>query len=167
MNLTYKLKFPDGKRTLFKEKLIKAAMIGEIPSPEIEVSHVEFEAIKQMAVNPKLHTIRADEKDRWRADMLIHHVYNQRTGTRDNFLCSHCVSTQSIMIIETPKVSLEEGNDKVNGRMRSILVDGKFLKPPKMEELALNDGFNSLEHFFTWFPLNYSGKIIHFTKLRY
>ena len=60
-----------------------------------------------------------------------------------------------------------KGHERQAGRMRSILVDGKILKAPQMYQLSLNDGFNNLEHFFSWFPTNYVGKIIHFTTLIY
>lgn len=167
MTLGYKHKFQDGRPTLFKEKILTACY-GKIVSFHTYLEPYPLEAITKMELTPKIHSIRDDEKDRWYAGLKIHHVYNNRTKERDNFLISPCVSVQAIRIIETGRVVQDEkGNDHKKGRMRSILVDGKILNQTKMEQLAVNDGFDNLEHFFTWFPLNYAGKIIHFTKLRY
>ncbi|MGC3945328.1 MAG: hypothetical protein QM762_12580 [Chryseolinea sp.] len=171
MTLGYKSKFTDGTQTYFKEKLLIAAAQGlmiDVNMPYIKMP-LTLAVLGITSIKPKIHSIRDDEKDRWRGNMLVHHVYGNRTAARDNFLISRAVSTQRIQIMDTKKISLDEkGNDTSFGRMRTILIDGKFLRPTeKLEQLAINDGFNSLEHFFTWFPSNYSGKIIHFTKLRY
>ena len=151
MNLGYKQKFPDGTPTLFREKLI----IGSMKMKDVAINHDTYKLMNGVYVNlhPKLHSIRTDEKDRWRAGVTVHHLYNSRTPSRENFMTSTCISTQKIMIIETPQIVTDfRGNPRQAGRMRSILVDGKILKPPQMYQLAINDGFNNLEHFFSWFP---------------
>jgi hypothetical protein len=37
----------------------------------------------------------------------------------------------------------------------------------EMIRLARNDGFDSVEDFFSFFPEDFKGKIIHWTDLRY
>ena len=36
-----------------------------------------------------------------------------------------------------------------------------------MWQLAINDGFESLKHFFEYFNEDFEGKIIHWTDLKY
>jgi hypothetical protein len=36
-----------------------------------------------------------------------------------------------------------------------------------VEVLARNDGFATVKDFFEWFSEDYTGKIIHWTELRY
>ena len=168
MNLGYKQKFPDGTPTLFREKLL----LGSMKMKDVTINHDTHELMngtfQHLYLKPKLHSIRSDEKDRWHGGLIVHHLYGNRTSERSNFMTSACIGTQNIMIIETPQIVTDyRGNERKGGWMRSILVDGKILKAPKMYELAINDGFNNLEHFFSWFPTNYVGKIIHFTTLTY
>ena len=125
-----------------------------------------------MKAKPKIHTIREDLKERWKAGKIIH--FEQWTSKPYNSKCYHfaplipCVSTQKIEI-------------KYNrGGGVNVFIDGKFFyyqtewglewdKETKenMFKLAINDGFDSISDFFKWFNKDYSGKIIHWTDCRY
>lgn len=106
-------------------------------------------------VKPKLHTIREDAHDRWKAGNDIHFVINNRTPDRFQFApVVKCTSTQSIKIKHTAA--------KIH-----VIVDNKILNQSETETLANNDGFESLEDFFKYFNKSFSGKIIHWTDKKY
>lgn len=106
-------------------------------------------------VKPKLHTIREDTHDRWKAGNDIHFVINNRTPERFQFApVVKCTSTQSIKIKHTAA--------KIH-----VIVDNKILNKSENETLAINDGFESLEDFFKYFNKSFSGKIIHWTDKKY
>lgn len=104
----------------------------------------------------KKHTIRMDAHDRWHAGIKIQHAYGVRTKKYEQFGEGVCISTQKIEITIKPKIE------------NSIIkVDNKRLTKKQMTELAWNDGFNSLLEFWFWFNKDFSGKIIHWTDLKY
>lgn len=104
----------------------------------------------------KIHTIREDKKDRWKAGNKIHFVINNRTKNRLQFApVLPCVSTQKIIIEYSaffPPL---------------VAVDGRKLNRWEIKELAINDGFDSVEDFFSWFNEDFTGKIIHWTDCLY
>lgn len=113
-------------------------------------------------VLPKLHTIRHDEHERWKAGMNIHFVINNRTPNRYQFApVIKCTSVQEINIVYwyNPKT---EQFDKP-----AIYIDKKVLSKKQVEQLAVNDGFDNTEAFFAYFNTNFNGKIIHWTNTRY
>ncbi|WZL88291.1 hypothetical protein VS868_11860 [Salinimicrobium sp. 3283s] len=100
----------------------------------------------------KAHTIREDSKDLWKAGRDIHFVINNRTKQRFQFApVVKCVSVQKVEI----------------SFMNDVLVDGRELSFNEIEVLAKNDGFDSVEDFFSWFNKDFTGKIIHWTNLKY
>lgn len=106
-------------------------------------------------VKPKLHTIREDAHDRWKAGNDIHFVINNRTPERFQFApVVKCISTQSIKIKHTAAGIF-------------VIVDNKILNHSETETLAINDGFETLEDFFKYFNKSFSGKIIHWTDKKY
>ncbi|WP_262246974.1 hypothetical protein [Parapedobacter soli] len=131
-------------------------------------------------VKPKLHTIRHDPHDRWKPGMKIHPVINNRTKNYFQFAPEFlCVSTQQVDIIDSAYtkdyagISIEYSHRHKDGGVEEyvkhweVVVDGVSLKSTQIEELAVNDGFDSVEQFFTWFnaPMRY--KLIHWTSMRY
>jgi hypothetical protein len=112
---------------------------------------------------PKLHTIRRDEKNRWGAGCDIHFVINNRTSDRFQFApVIKCVSVQEIKIIA---ISPFDGTNFK--RTNFILIDDIVLAPSEMDKLAINDGFDCVEDFFAYFNKDFTGKIIHWTDLKY
>lgn len=119
------------------------------------------EALK-IGMPPKIHTIRHDEKDRWKAGMNIHFVINNRTKNRYQFApVVKCTSVQEINIVYwyNPKTEMFDKPE--------VYIDKKVLNKTKLEALALNDGFDSVKDFFAYFKTNFNGKIIHWTNTRY
>lgn len=114
---------------------------------------------------PKLHTIRRGH--RWKPGMKIHMVINNRTPRRFQFApVIRCVSVQDIEIKE--KVMTPFPCYKTNDqRVFTVNVDGKYLIGDRIMDIAINDGFDSADHFFEYFNEDFEGQIIHWTPLRY
>jgi hypothetical protein len=144
MMLGFKRKFPWEAETLFKEKVLAALWVEKGESP-------------LFPVHPKLHTCREDKGNRWGKGASIHFAYGVRTKELDIFYVGECLGTQKVKILP----SREEGDP---GR---ILVDDRQLKGKDVLRFAKNDGFDSLEDFWRWFGKDFSGTLIHWTKLRY
>lgn len=116
-----------------------------------------------LSVEPKLHTIRLDPHDRWKAGMKIHPVINNRTKNRFQFApVIECVSVQSIEI--TKSKLLEYG---YAAKIPLVYIDDVLLESDDLEKLAINDGFPTLKAFFDFFNRDFTGKIIHWTDLKY
>lgn len=107
---------------------------------------------------PKIHTIRADKKDRWKVGNKIHFVINNRTKNRFQF--APVIPVKSIQKIE---IVYWMGC----GDYPAVVIDGQSLKNSDVETLAKNDGFDSVEDFFSWFNSDFKGKIIHWTDYSY
>ncbi|MGB8706236.1 MAG: hypothetical protein WCD31_14515 [Gillisia sp.] len=131
-------------------------------------------------VKPKLHTIRQDKKNRWKAGTDIHFVINNRSKDRYQFApIIKCVSTQRIAIINTGKhphgdyhkcmeVLVEQDSENTRFGSCHFDKDGDIIYCSEwVEDLAINDGFESVKDFFSWFRTDFHGKIIHWTDLKY
>lgn len=135
------------------------------------------DAKKINEVKSKSHTIRKDESNRWKPDMDIHFVINNRTKDRFQFVpVIKCVSVQKIEIV------WRDGG-LIPGRTANVFIDntkeiGRYNEKDKiwrdrvkvdrsLEALAINDGFESVEDFFSYFNTDFTGKIIHWTDLKY
>ncbi|WP_438423101.1 hypothetical protein [Aquimarina macrocephali] len=117
--------------------------------------------------DPKLHTIRRDEKNRWRAGNKIHPVINNRTKQQFQFTPTiKCTGVQRIEIVKVANVKTPYTRSTGNKTFQ-VIVDGNCLNKNQIEQLAINDGFESVEHFFRWFNEDFTGKLIHWTDLRY
>ncbi len=107
---------------------------------------------KKITTGIKLHTIRWDEKNRWKAGQKIHFSTGSRTNQYNCFKEGVCTGTQRIEIKD-----------------RNICVDDRELSQDEIHRLAQNDGFDSMDDFWAWFD-QYSpfvGKIVHWTETRY
>lgn len=111
--------------------------------------------INKIKNGKKLHTIRRDEHNRWRAGRPIQMATGVRTKHYKQFGKGVCMSTQIIRI-----------QYMENHEVR-VFVDGIILTPRKVLNLANNDGFNSIFEFLQWFDKDFVGKIIHWTKKQY
>jgi hypothetical protein len=173
--------------TYFREKIlagVKSSYSGLIgmPGKGIEPFTITHEAgeprkyrvygdgePKDLIINPKLHTLRADPHDRWKAGRKIEMVY-RGAGYKiiDHFNkgipeMEKCVSTQKIEIKWVPL----EGGITEPVREMHIIIDGKRQEPLKTLEIATNDGFADIHRFARWFNKDFTGKIIHWTTLKY
>ena len=188
----FSTKFPWGKKTHFILKIWKGLIDNNICDeedfclyyPNILCDDLE-NGFELSHLNPKIHTIREDKADLWKPGRKINPVVFNRTKDRFQFApVLECKSVQVINISYVNTVGVY--NVKTNTDLRVVVaVDGKvavydvwefdevlpaFEKVRDkigMEELAQNDGFNSVQEFFWYFNKDFTGKIIHWIELDY
>ena len=158
MLLSFSTKFKNGTPTNFIEKIWNFLIISDKYEEYGEWLLAQKKLIPLNGdLAPKLHSIRVDQYDRWQAGRMIHPVINNRSKDQFQFAPTFpCVSTQNIEI----KYDDEETRPE-------IYVDGKELTIEQHEALSVNDGFPSVWEFYAWFDEDYTGKIIHWTNLKY
>lgn len=111
----------------------------------------------------KKHTIREDKHNRWRESMIIHFATGVRTKAYNCFAKGICNGVQTIEIKYKNEMCV----------WPTIIIDGSTFNVGDKEQweimrtLAKNDGFDSFYDFCIWFNKDFTGKIIHWTKLRY
>ena len=108
--------------------------------------------IKPILARTKLHTIRGDSHNRWKIGMRMHMATGVRTKKYNQFNEEICKSVQKIKIYSYPEI---------------IIIDGRKLSYPEISDLSKNDGFESIDEFWSWFYPDFEGKIIHWTELKY
>ena len=104
---------------------------------------------RALANGVKLHTIR--QKPIAVGTMINHIVYPYHKERRC-VLSNFCKSTQMITIEPSS---------------RTIKVDGRELSKVDIERVSKNDGFETMNDFWTFFNEPYQGMIIHWTKTRF
>lgn len=104
----------------------------------------------------KLHSIRADIKNRWRRGNEIQHITGNRTSQRSQFASGVCTGTQEIVIVYDDR-----------GKIETVRVGGREVLG--WEKIAKNDGLSitAFEGFFYSEAGLFKGKIIHWTNERY
>lgn len=166
MILSFSLRI-NKKHTFFPEKIIKS--LWQMRDDWSDAEHDQFSdflfseyskwggILSVPHLKPKLHTIRADNKDRWKAGNKIHFVINNRTQNWMQFApVVNCVSVEPIAI--DPKTK------------SLFFYDGEFAveaSKSMIETIAINDGFESVDAFWDYFDAPFYGKIIHWTPLNY
>ncbi len=161
MIVGYKTVFPWGDPTDFEKKILAS----QIPR-----------AAELLEVTPKIHTIRADESDRWHRGrgqyLKIHHTVHVRQKTQRTFWINECTGIQDV------EISWQEVEQKdqigllfpallKDGCLPRVYIDSIEIGINATIQLARNDGFNSFVDFFRWFDTDFAGKIIHWTDFRY
>lgn len=103
----------------------------------------------------KIHTIRIDDKDRWFKGRKIHYATGSRTSKYNCFKEGVCSGTQYIEI-------------NYYGH-HTVFIGSRQLDVIEIEDLAINDGFDSVYDFWAWFDqyTNLQCKLIHWTNFRY
>lgn len=184
MILGFSTRFPKnkgaltGKKTSFPEKIWYSitSEVG-IDDDEYEKWHGEegilhlnmgnnFNDSLFSSLNPKHHTIRKDPKNRWVEGKDIHFNIDVRKKSQFQFApVINVKSTQKIeikVVDDAPAVAYTR-----NGKTLGVFVDGRRLKIYEIDQLATNDGFDNTLDFFEWFNEDFTGKIIHWTELKY
>jgi len=132
---------------------------------------------------PKIHTMRADPQNRWKAGMSIQMVYR---GPKYSILDHFNEGIPELERLKGKQRCRIQYNDKVSPDLRpcGIYIDDKLVwdgfvgksfanscgseKDRKwIESFAKNDGFESSIDFFRWFKTDWSGYILHWTDFRY
>ncbi|UOB18596.1 hypothetical protein [Abyssalbus ytuae] len=178
MILSFMTKWPkempnniSGKLTGFQEK-IQISLIKEgLLNPDdlhqydryTQFNGPELNSKKyRNSINSKKHTIRQDVKDRWRPCILIDFFVFSRTNKMFRFAPRvSCISTQDI------EITYNEETCDLYGQYPTMFVDKRPLSIIECENLAVNDGFDSMDDFCYYFNKDYSGKIIHWTGIKY
>jgi hypothetical protein len=164
MTLSFKTEIK-GNPTHFVEQIhhcLFALLEPEVQYPYWrEVNKKGFDTEKAKG-RKKKHTIRTDSKNRWEAGKNIHFVINNRTPQRFQFApVVICKSVQLIAIYQ----NIDSAGFQIANP--SVHIDNRNLTPVEIENLAINDGFDSAEDFFAYFNKDSTGKIIHWTNLKY
>lgn len=162
----------NGKPTYFIEK-IWCGVLGLNLSGKAEYNDLLKEYYAKFRENidqnylekPKLHTIRLDKNDRWKAANKIDFFINCRQ--KDMFRFAPRIPVVSVQDIFMTYAYNDLIQISVNGR--------ELFGSNERLELAINDGFDTWEDFFNYFyPIIqksedkcFSGKLIHWTDLRY
>lgn len=167
MILSFKTKI-NGKPTYFPEKILKIFSDKDLRDFYKEKSMqaafldagYELKLIMQKTFKPKIHTIRKDDKNRWKQGMMIDFFINAR---------------QKDMFRFAPRIPLKD-NQRVymtfiQGRFE-VSVDDKYMYYPEIEKIAINDGFDSYEDFRDYFISEmvdgfFGGYILHWTDFKY
>lgn len=168
MILAFSTKFPNGTRlarkaTLFVEKIWTGFPISE-EEWDKDYSKEYFDkfgnphAPDGIYPMPKVHTFRHDKNDSWIPGTDIHFNINART--KDQFRFAPVIKCQSTQFVEIVWF-------KGCGKYPAVYIDGRVLIEDEFLELAQNDGFDTVEDFFTWFHEDFTGKIIHWSNKKY
>lgn len=162
MILPFKKFFDKEKKkpTYFAEKIMRMAALN-IGIHEIHEFYNKnrYPFNKKIFNNSsqKIHTIREDKKNRWKAGNKIHAVYNNRQKNQFQFAPTfECVSIQRISIKYPTQNSYP-----------FVWIETIPCGSNTVKKIALNDGFDTVADFFSYFNNDFEGKIIHFTNFRY
>jgi len=119
--------------------------------------------VSRIALGIKKHTIREDKTDRWHRGRIIQFWFGSPRNPKNNpyqFREGICISTQ--------KIEIEYQGLKQNGEVYpAVKIDGKYIDYHTKVILAITDGFDSVAELFKWFDKDFSGKLIHWTDIKY
>ena len=170
MILGFKTKTDEGKPTLFPEKVLQCLM-SQVWSKVVDWHEIMKDSpYGQMAVGtftPKLHSMREDIHDRWKAGRMIDFFTGVRTKQAYRFAPRVPVVSVQKVEIEPTEWTTRLCYELKDGRIFQVRVDGRLLTRGKIKQLAINDGFETVDEFFQWFDHGWKGKIIHWTSLKY
>lgn len=164
-----------GKPTYFVEKIWEGLLRDVIPVDLAYVDRLEShekrfgkrwdylpEEMERMT-NPKIHTIREDIKDRWKAGTKIDFFINCRQKDMFRF-------APVLPVVSVQKVHIKYKPESVffaRYYPADVYVDERFLAVHEIAAFAQNDGFDTVEDFFAYFNKDFTGKLIHWTDKRY
>lgn len=152
----------NGKKTHFPEKILLGIQQNNLSEEPL------IFGLASKDFKPKLHTIREDKTDRWKPGVQIDFFINARQKNMFRFAPRiPVVSVQKIKIVHflaEAHIYIDDsfyGEIFFNGNKE---IDGYAVN---IEELAINDGFDDAEDFIAYFNKDFTGKIIHWTNLKY
>tara|TARA_R110002050_G_scaffold155055_1_gene283052 strand:+ start:6631 stop:7146 length:516 start_codon:yes stop_codon:yes gene_type:complete len=154
-----------GEPTYFPESICKGfTMDNEMAEwwkgtpPKMHTGYPDWAGIhNSMPIKP--HTIRTDAGKRWKVGMDIHFYIDVRKISMMRF-----APVKKVTAIQELEIQWID-QDKCKLERPLVFIDGAWITD--VTELALNDGFPTVEAFFTWFNTDFKGRIIHWTELRY
>lgn len=145
MNLCF-TEYINGKPTFFKEKILCGFLKDE------QTKHFQ----------PKLHTIRRKRSD-------INSLAKEWSVGENIQFCTSLISGGELPFgLETNCVLLQEISMVWNdNKIPDIRIDGRILTSAEVHELAINDGFETLDDFLNYFATDFSGILVHWTTFKY
>lgn len=152
----------NSKPTYFVEKINRGLLINQIHKDfEFDCDKYPIDLFNLNKYEPKIHTIREDKTDRWKAGMKIDFFINVRT--KDMFRFAPVLPVVSVQNFEVEKLcdTGEWYKDFI------VLVDNVYQEVDEIKQIAQNDGFDTVEDFFEYFNKDFKGKIIHWTDKKY
>ena len=173
MILGFSTIFPKGKGKLSGNKTHFVEKIWQSISESITMKtftsfldgmeNVNYDfSLDAIDMMPKLHTIRSDEKNRWIVGMDIHFYIGVRT--KNMFRFAPTLKVKSIQKIE---ITYDEDICEKYFSIPTAFIDNRPLTILEFQQLAVNDGFADESEFCHWFDEDFTGKIIHWTDLKY
>jgi hypothetical protein len=185
MNLQFIKQFPDGTPTYFIEKIWAGFALNDFlwenrngcwsteSFKEQFPYNYDWLSVFLECRTPKIHTIREDVKQKWYPGKMIH--FQQWQGKPYNSKCyqfAPVIPCFSIQKIEIKHVNFGGYDvfidDKHFHYQPSFQIDDWDCQSTnRMLNLVQNDGFSSIAEFFRYFEKDFSGKIIHWTNLKY
>jgi len=118
----------------------------------------------------KKHTIREDATNRWKEGRVMDMATGVRTKQYNKFTEQICLGIQKIEFKwHTENKGLVNESRGVRVFIDGRNINGEWFNEDEMliDVLARNDGFDNRVDFFTWFSEDFTGKLIHWTDLRY
>ncbi len=160
----------NGKPTYFVEKIWAGFENHCVDSfyHEGKVSG-KYEFEDNWSFAPKIHTIREDKHNRWQVGKMIDFYINNRTKKAFCFAPRvPVVNVQEIKIYwfgNSRELIFSKTSNKYDNV--EVVIDNKSLSIKEIERLVMNDGFDNVADFFSYFNEDFKGKIIHWTKINY
>jgi hypothetical protein len=142
MVLGFKTKFKNGKYTLFVQKILACVL------PDYT-----------KAFKPKKHSIRRG--NRWKVGMKIH----MATGVRTKDYFQFNINIDGLQVVTGVQViDIKHFTLFPN----AVVIDGKRLSNAEIDQLAINDGFDTTDEFWDYFSDDvFEGQIVHWMDERY
>jgi hypothetical protein len=175
MILSFKTKI-ENKPTYFIEKIWQSIIENYKTANKYFPPQLYYECLDKGFLNmnffePKLHTIREDKNNRWKAGNKIDFFINARQKNMFRF-------APVLPVVSIQEVEMIWFDEEI--RLVNIYIDGECYvqnygiefnssnqRQERMEQLAKNDGFDSVEDFLNYFNTDFTGKIIHWTDFKY
>ncbi len=160
----------NGKQTFFVEKIIK--LLPAFPRGFTDKYYGIYDLNVDELIDSegKLHTIRVDAKKRWKAGKLIHAVINNRIKNKMLQFAPtmQCKRTQKILIEWRGTTIIVRFSTRTFIEFNTAFAhDLSNVNFQRLQQLSVNDGFDTVEYFLQYFSAGIEGKLIHWTGLKY
>lgn len=153
--------------TYFREKILSCTGTTStvVVSSNFNVRTFETTNLRLNTLKPKIHTIRKDKNGRWKPGMSIQMVYRGAGYKIKDEFNKGIPELQTCKAVQ--KIEIVYGDSLGPFHPVIVAIDKRILNESERLQLAINDGFLSLEDFFDWFDKDFTGKIIHWTNFHY
>lgn len=131
--------------------------------------------VPKILAGTKKQTIREDKTNRWKVGNAIHFATGVRTKNYKQFAFG---TVEKIIPIMIQYARIYKHTDLSNCCIVKVsnthyasvalYVDGiwKDLAYKQLNQLAIDDGFDTIENFFNWFDKDFDGKIITWNEFK-